>query len=122
VAHRSKGAEYEQSCRGTVVTDTAKALSLVGPINTAYDAAQKADGDALRYALECGKHLKNAKEIVKAEKGKWKTWRETNIPKVSEDTERVYRRLADAKEIKEDFFSKCKSIRGAPIQWSSSIL
>jgi hypothetical protein len=53
---------------------TDKALSLVGPIITAYNAAEKAGADALRHALECGKHLCTAYETVTAEKGKGK-WR-----------------------------------------------
>jgi hypothetical protein len=46
-------------------------------------------------------------------KGKWKKWREQNLPTVSEETERLYRRLADAVAKKEDVFAKCKSIRNA---------
>jgi hypothetical protein len=94
---------------------TDKALSLVGPITQAYNAAEKAGADALHYALECGKHLNSAYETVTAEKskGKWKQWRETNLPKVSEETERLYRRLAAAVEKREDAFAKCKSIRTA---------
>ncbi len=53
-----------------------------------------------------------AKETVKEDKGKWKAWREKNL-KVSEETERLYRRLADAIAKKEDVFVKCKSIRDA---------
>jgi len=88
-------------------------LTFVGPIMDAYNAAEKAGAGALRYALECGKHLNLAKENVEAAKGKWKKWREQNLPAVSEETERVYRRLAEAVAKKEDVFANCKSIRDA---------
>jgi hypothetical protein len=89
---------------------TDKALSLVGPIMDAYNAAEKAGASALGYALECGKHLNAAKATVT---GSWKKWREKNLPTVSEETERVYRRLAEAIEKKADVFASCKSIRDA---------
>jgi hypothetical protein len=91
-----------------------KALSFVGAIMTAYNAAEKAGASALSYALDCGKHLNLAKENVEAvKKGKWKQWREKNLPSVSEETERLYRRLADAVAAKENIFANCKSIRAA---------
>ena len=92
---------------------TDNALQYVGPIMDAYNAAEKAGANALRYALECGKHLNLAKENVEAAKGKWKSWREKNLKEVSEETERVYRRLAEALAKKQDVFAKCKSIRDA---------
>ena len=92
---------------------TDNALTFVGPIMDAYNAAEKAGANALRYALECGKHLNLAKENVEAAKGKWKSWREKNLKEVSEETERVYRRLAEALAKKQDVFAKCKSIRDA---------
>jgi hypothetical protein len=92
-----------------------KALQYVGPIMEAYNAAEKAGASALRFALECGKHLSAAYKTVEAAqgKGKWKKWRDKNLPTVSEETERVYRRLADAVGKQEDVFAKCKSIRDA---------
>jgi hypothetical protein len=90
-----------------------KALSFVGQIITAYNNAEKAGATALGHALECGKYLNLALENVEAAKGKWKKWREANLPTVSEETERVYRRLADAVAKKADIFAKCKSIRAA---------
>jgi hypothetical protein len=92
---------------------TDSALAFVGQIITAYNAAEKAGASALSYALECGKYLNLAKGNVIAEKGKWKGWREKNLPTVSEETERLYRRLADAVAEKENVFEKCKSIRDA---------
>ena len=94
---------------------TDNALKYVGPIMDAYHAAEKAGADALRSALECGKQLSAAYKTVEAAsgKGKWKKWCGKNLPDVSEETERVYRRLADAVALKEDVFAKCKSIRDA---------
>ena len=46
-----------------------KALSLVGPIMDAYNAAEKAGASALGYALECGKQLSAAHKTVTAAKG-----------------------------------------------------
>ena len=86
-------------------------LSLVGPIMDAYNAAEKAGANALSHALECGKHLREAHKTVG--KGKWKKWRDNNLLTVSEETERVYRRLAEAVAKKEDVFADCKSIRDA---------
>jgi hypothetical protein len=92
-----------------------KALQYVGDIMDAYKAAEKAGATALGHALECGKHLRSAFNTVEAQsgKGKWKSWCKTNLPDVSEETERVYRRLANAVALKEDFFAGCTSIRGA---------
>jgi hypothetical protein len=94
---------------------TDSALTFVGQIITAYNAAEKAGASALGSALECGKYLNLAKENVEAAtpKRKWKAWREEKLPAVSEETERLYRRLAEAVAIREDFFAKCKSIRDA---------
>jgi hypothetical protein len=89
------------------------ALAYVGDIITAYKAAEKAGRDALGHALECGKHLNAAMKTVTAGNGKWKSWREKNLPGVSEETERLYRRLADAVAQDENFFAECKSIRDA---------
>jgi hypothetical protein len=89
------------------------ALQYVGPIKSAYANAEKAGASALGYALECGKHLNAALKTVTAAKGKWKSWREKYLPEVSEETERLYRRLADAVARDEDFFAECKSIRDA---------
>ena len=86
-------------------------LSLVGEIMDCYEKAELADACALRCALDCGKNLNEAMEAVG--KGKWKKWREQYLPKVSEETERVYRRLAKAVAKKEDVFCGCISIRDA---------
>jgi hypothetical protein len=97
------------------MANESKALVYVGPIMTAYNAAEKAGASALAHALECGKQLNLAKEDVDEVmgKGKWKGWCKQNLPLVSEETERVYRRLADAVAKKENIFAKCKSIRAA---------
>ena len=97
------------------MTEKDSALSFVGQINKAYEAAEKAGASALSAALECGYYLNLAFENVEAAKGKgkWNQWRKANLDKVSEETERLYRRLAEAVAKKEDFFAKCKSIRDA---------
>jgi hypothetical protein len=81
----------------------------------AYKAAERAGETALGYALECGKQLDAAFKTVEAAKPKctWSKWREKNLPVVSDETERVYRRLANAVALKEDFFAECTSIRDA---------
>jgi hypothetical protein len=76
----------------------------------AYNAAEKAGASALGYALECGKHLNAAKADVG--NGKWKKWCGEKL-KVSEETERLYRRLAEALAKKPDVFASCNSIRKA---------
>jgi hypothetical protein len=94
-----------------------KALQYVGQIVDAYNAAEKAGASALQYALECGKHLCSAFNTVEAAqgKGKWNKWRKKNLPTVSEETERIYRKLARAVGMQSDVFEKaeCKSIRDA---------
>jgi hypothetical protein len=89
------------------------ALSFVGKIKTAYKAAQKADGEALKYAIECGEQLALAFENVEAAKGKWKSWCSDNIPEIPQTTENLYRRLASAHADDESIFVDCKSIRDA---------
>ena len=92
---------------------TDNALSFVGKIKTAYKAAQKAEGDALKYAIECGEQLALAFENVEATKGKWKPWCQENIPEIPQTTENLYRRLASAHTNDESIFADCKSIRDA---------
>ena len=89
------------------------ALSFVGKIKTAYKAAQKADGEALKYAIECGEQLALAFENVEAAKGTWKSWYSDNIPEIPQTTENLYRRLASAHADDESIFVDCKSIRDA---------
>ena len=52
------------------------ALLFVGQIMTAYKQVMKAEGQALKYAIECGEALNRAKENVESTKpkGKWKDW------------------------------------------------
>jgi hypothetical protein len=90
---------------------TDNALSFVGKIKTACKAAQKAEGDALKYAIECGEQLNLAKEKVLAAKGKWGKWREEHIPEISQQTASLYMRLAENVETA----AKCTSIRGADL-------
>jgi hypothetical protein len=92
-----------------------KALQYVGPIMRAYKLAEEAGTSALGHALECGKQLCAAFNTVDPNgKGRgWKKWREKNLKEVSEETERVYRRLAVAVGKQEDVFAGCTSIRAA---------
>jgi hypothetical protein len=85
------------------------ALSFVGQIQTEHKAVLKADGEALKHAIECGKYLNLAKENVVAAKGKWGKWREENVPEISQQTASLYMRLAE----NEDQVARCTSIRQA---------
>ena len=85
----------------------------MGKIKTAYKAAQKAEGDALKYAIECGDHLNLAKENVEEAKSKWKSWCKENFPEIPQTTENLYRRLALVHGNDENIFADCKSIRDA---------
>jgi hypothetical protein len=85
------------------------ALAFVGQIKTEHKAVLRADGEALKHAIECGKYLNLAKENVLAAKGKWTKWREENIPEISQQTASLYMRLAE----NEDQAAKCSSIRQA---------
>ena len=87
------------------------ALAFVGQIKTEHKAVLKADGEALKHAIECGKYLNLAKENVVAAKGKWGKWREENIPEISQQTASLYMRLAE----NEEAIAECTSIRGADL-------
>jgi hypothetical protein len=87
------------------------ALSFVGQIKTEHKAVLKADGEALKHAIECGKYLNLAKENVAAGRGKWGKWREENVPEISQQTASLYMRLAEYEEA----VAECTSIRGADL-------
>jgi hypothetical protein len=91
------------------------ALSFVGQIMTAYKAVMKAEGQALKYAIECGEALNLAKENVESNKpkGKWKDWLAEHCKEIPPRTERLYRQLASAVAEDADIFSGCESIRDA---------
>ena len=91
------------------------ALSFVGQIKTEHKAVLKADGEALKHAIECGKYLNLAKENVEAAKPKvkWSSLREQHISEISQETASVYTRLATAYAEDENIFAECKSIRDA---------
>jgi hypothetical protein len=92
---------------------TDNALSFVGQIKTEHKAVLKADGEALKHAIECGKFLNLAKENVLSTKpkGKWTKWREENIPEISQQTASLYMRLAE----NEEAVAECTSIREADV-------
>src|SRR5262249_2031457 len=73
------------------------ALSFVGQIMTAYKAIMKAEGSALKYAIECGQALKLAKENVESTKpkGKWLRWLAEHCPDIHRNTAALYMRLAE---------------------------
>jgi hypothetical protein len=87
------------------------ALSFIGQIQTEHKAVLKADGEALKHAIECGKALNLAKENVVATKGKWGKWREEHIPEISQQTASLYMRLAE----NEESIAECTSIREADV-------
>ena len=91
------------------------ALSFVGQIMTAYNAVMKAEGQALKYAIECGEALNLAKENVESTKpkGKWKDWLKEHCKGIEPRTERLYRQLATAVADDPDIFAGCESIRSA---------
>src|SRR5215471_18599149 len=87
------------------------ALSFIGQIQTEHKAVLKADGEALKHAIECGKALNLAKANVLAAKGKWTKWREEHLPEISQQTASLYMRLAENEEAVAD----CTSIREADV-------
>jgi hypothetical protein len=87
------------------------ALVFVGQIMTAYKAAMRVEGEALKAAMECGKYLNLAKENVKADKGKWLPWLKQNCPEISQQTASLYMRLADPDNL--DKLVGVKTIRDA---------
>ena len=91
------------------------ALSFVGQIMTAYNAVTKAEGQALKYAIECGEALNLAKENVESTKpkGKWKDWLAEHCKEIPPRTERSYRQLASAVNENSNIFADCESIRDA---------
>jgi hypothetical protein len=91
------------------------ALAFVGQIMTAYKAVMKAEGQALKYAIECGEALNLAKENVEGTKpkGKWKDWLAEHCKEIPPRTERLYRQLASAVNENSNIFADCESIRDA---------
>jgi hypothetical protein len=87
------------------------ALTFVGQIMTAYKAAMRVEGEALKAAIECGKYLNLAKENVKADKRKWLPWLKQNCPEISQQTASLYMRLADPENL--DKLVGVKTIRDA---------
>jgi hypothetical protein len=98
------------------------ALSFVGQIMTAYKAVMKAEGQALKYAVECGEALNLAKENVESTKpkGKWNAWLKEHCPEIQPRTERLYRQLASAVTEDPDIFADCESIRSAVVKLQES--
>src|SRR6516225_1909961 len=106
--HQGRG-PFAPERRAMPKSKDTSALAFVGQIQTEHKAVLKADGEALKHAIECGKYLNLAKENVLAARGKWTKWREENIPEISQQTASLYMRLAE----NEDQAAKCSSIRQA---------
>src|SRR5262249_53825629 len=87
------------------------ALSFLGLIMTEHKAVLKADGDALKHAIECGKYLNLAKENVLSTKpkGKWLRWLAEHCPDIHRNTAAFYMRLAE----NEEQIADCTSIHHA---------
>jgi hypothetical protein len=85
--------------------------SLVDPIKTEYREVLRAESNALPHAIECGRLLNLAKEHVKAERSKWKDWREINCSEISQESASLYMRLAEHNDLIEK--RKAKSISHA---------
>ena len=94
------------------------ALSFVGKINDEHKLVLKADGEALRHAIECGKALALAEENVLSTKpkGKWLRWLEEHCPDIHRNTAALYMRLAE----NEDKIADCTSIRDADVKLRQS--
>ena len=94
------------------------ALSFVGQIMTAHKAVLKADGEALKHAIKCGKALNLAKENVLSTKpkGKWLRWLEEHCRDIHRNTAALYMRLAE----NEDKIADCTSIRDADVKLRKS--
>jgi hypothetical protein len=108
----NRGAEAFAPERKAMPKDNA--LSFVGQIMTAHKAVLKADGEALKHAIECGKYLNLAKENVLSTKpkGKWLRWLEEHCRDIHRNTAALYMRLAE----NADAIADCTSIREADMK------
>jgi hypothetical protein len=94
---------------------TTSAQSFINQILEAWNNVQKAEGDALKHAIDCGK-LTLAKDNIEAEnngkaasdKTKWLDWLETNTH-IPQTTASLYMRLAKHRNL----IKKAKTIREA---------
>src|SRR6516225_2707735 len=109
--HQGRG-PFAPERRAMPKSKDTSALAFVGQIQTEHKAVLKADGEALKHAIECGKYLNLAKENVLAAKGKWTKWREDHIPEISQQTASLYMRLAE----NEERVAECESIREADVE------
>jgi hypothetical protein len=94
------------------------ARTFVGEINEEHKLVLKADGEALKHAIKCGKALSLAKENVLSTKpkGKWLRWLEEHCPDIHRNTSALYMRLAE----NEDKITGCTSIRDADVKLRQS--
>jgi hypothetical protein len=77
---------------------TTVAANLVPLIKTAHDAYVKNGQDALAKAIEAGKFLTDAKELVKGSKLSWTEWRGHHFPKIPQTTASLYMRLYENRD------------------------
>jgi hypothetical protein len=94
------------------------ARTFVGEINEEHKAVLKADGEALKHAIKCGKALNEAqKKVLSAKpKGKWLRWLEEHCPDIHRNTAALYMRLAE----NEEKIADCTSIRDADVKLRQS--
>jgi hypothetical protein len=84
-----------------------KAMSLVGPINKAYNDLKTSYRTSLTHALELGRLLVIAHEAVG--KNGWKDYLAKNCPQVTYRTATVYMQLDEHREKFEDPAARCTS-------------
>jgi hypothetical protein len=98
--------------RITMPTDNAR--TFVGEINEEHKLVLRADGEALRHAIKCGKALTLAKENVLSTKpkGRWLAWLGEHCPDIHRNTAALYMRLAE----NEEKIADCTSIREADVK------
>jgi hypothetical protein len=74
------------------------AVSYVPQIRTAHDAYVKNGQDALTKAVEAGRFLTEAKEVVKKSGLSWTEWRGHHFPKIPQTTASLYMRLYENRD------------------------
>src|SRR5262249_21329037 len=94
------------------------ARTFVGEINEEHKLVLRADSEALKHAIKCGKALCLAKENVLSTKpkGKWLRWLKEQCPDIHRNTAALYMRVAE----NEDKIADCTSIRDADVKLRQS--
>jgi hypothetical protein len=89
------------------------AQSFLPQILDAWANVQKAEGDTLKCAIDCGNALNLAKENVEAERKKWGSWLKTNT-QIPQTTASLYMRLDTHRDLLKDVSSIRKAIKLLP--------